>query len=59
MSNVNFQMQQLVSESKVPKMSRLQMREKLAGFYESDAGKMTAKELLPSTSNVINEVHGS
>jgi len=28
-----------------PNISRKEMREKLNGFYESDAGKMTVKEL--------------
>ncbi len=36
-----------------PNISRKEMREKLNGFYESDAGKMTVKELLSGTANVI------
>ena len=36
-----------------PNLSRKEMREKLNRFYESDAGKMTVKELLTGTSNVI------
>ena len=51
--SIPFKFESLRSESKLLKMNRLQMREKLAGFYESDAGKMTVMELLTSTSNVI------
>jgi len=36
-----------------PNISRKEMRETLNGFYESDAGKMTVKELLSGTANVI------
>ena len=36
-----------------PNITGKEMREKLNGFYESDAGKMTMKELLSGTANVI------
>jgi hypothetical protein len=39
MSNVNFQMQQLVSESKVPKMSRLKMLLMIWGFVADALNK--------------------